>query len=121
MVAGAAYQIMQPGALASEDKHAVPGQIESVIVGLASFVEPDDPDVLLLQLFKGTYEIDNTRNPEMLNGAGTGLHGYGTQWRRAPLSHDDSVYARSIGNAQQRAQVLRIFNTIEREEQARLR
>jgi hypothetical protein len=43
MVAGAADQIVESSAFASEDKDAVAGVVELVVVGVAAFVETDDP------------------------------------------------------------------------------
>ncbi len=82
VVAGAADEIVEARTLAAEDKNAVAGEIELVVVGLAAFVETDDPEVLALELFEGADEIDDTSDAQVLGGAGAGFDGDGAQ--RAP-------------------------------------
>lgn len=48
MIAGAPDQIVKTFAFASEDEDAVAGEIELVVILLATFVEADDPEILLL-------------------------------------------------------------------------
>ncbi len=43
MIAGAADQVMQPGALAAQHEHAVSGQVELVVIAGSPLIEPDDP------------------------------------------------------------------------------
>ena len=71
-----------------------------------------------LQIFERTNQIDDARDAEVFGGACAGLHGHRTQWCRTPLGENDAVDAGSIGHAQQCAEILRIFNAIEREQQA---
>ena len=118
VVAGAADEIVEAGAFAAQDEDAVAGEVELVVVGGAALVEADDPDVLLLQFLEGADEVDDAGDAEVLGGAGAGFHGDGAQWRGAALGEDDAVDAGAIGDAQQRAEILRIFNAIESEEQA---
>jgi hypothetical protein len=89
-----------------------------IVVGLAAFVETDDPDVLLLQLFEGADEIDDAGDAQMFGGAGTGLDGDGTERGCTALSEHDAVYSGAIGYAQQSAKILRVFNAVESEEKA---
>ena len=118
VVAGAANEIVEARAFAAEDENAVAGEVELVVVGRATLVETDDPDVLFFQLFEGADEIDDASNAQMLGRSGTGFDGGRAQGCGAALGEDDSVDSGSIGYAQQSAEVLRVFDTVESEKQA---
>jgi hypothetical protein len=117
MIAGAADKIVEAGALAAKDDDEIAGEVELVIVRLATFIETNDPEILLLEIFKSANEVDNAGDAEVLGGAGTGLYGYSAEGCGAALSDDDTVDSGSIGNAEKRAKVLRIFDTIEGEDE----
>ena len=70
---------------------------------------------------QGADEVDDAGDAEVLGGSGAGFHGDGAERRGAALGEDDAVDAGTIGYAEKRAEILRIFDAIEREEQARLR
>ncbi len=55
----------------------------------------------------------------MLGCAGAGLDGDGAERGRATFGKDDAVDSGSVGYTQKSAQVLRVFNAVEGEEQAR--
>jgi len=73
VVAGAADQIVESRALSSEHKNAVPGQVELVIVGRASLVETDNPQILALKLFESAHQVHYAGNAKMLGCAGAGF------------------------------------------------
>ena len=118
MVAGAADEIVQTGALAAEDEDEIAGEVELVVVGCAAFVETDDPEIVALEIFEGADEVDDAGDAQMLGGAGAGLDGDGAQRGGAALGEDDAVDAGAIGDAQKSAEILRIFNAIESEQEA---
>src|ERR1700722_10638499 len=120
MIAGGADQLVEAGGFAAKNDHAVAGEVELVVVGGTTFIEANDPDVLLFQLLQGAYEVDDAGDAEVFRCSRTGLHGHGTQRRGATLGEHYAIDARSVGNAKKRAEVLRIFNAIKGEEQARL-
>ena len=64
MVAGAAHEIVESGAFAPKNEDAVAGQVELVVVGRASFIESDGPDIALLEIFECANEIDNPGDAE---------------------------------------------------------
>ena len=121
VVAGATDEVVETGAFAAEDEDAIAGEVELVVVGGAALVEADDPDVLLLQLFQCADEVDDAGDAEMLGGAGAGFHGYWAQRCGAAFGEDDAVNAGAVGDAEKRSEILRIFDAVEREKQARLR
>ncbi len=118
MVAGAADEIVQARAFAAKDDDEIAGEVELVVIGFAAFVETDDPKVVLLEVFEGADEIDDAGDAEVLGGAGAGFDGGGAQRGGAALGEEDAIDAGAIGNAEQSAQVLRIFDAIESEDEA---
>ena len=118
MVAGAADEVVEAGAFASEDEHAVAGEIEPVVAGGAAFVESDDPEVLALKFFEGADEVDDAGDAEMFGGACAGFDGYGAEGSRAAFGEEHAVDACSIGDAEKRAKVLRVLYAVESEKQA---
>ena len=118
MVAGAADKIVEAGALAAEDEDEIAGEVELVVVGRAAFVETDDPEIVVLEIFKGADKIDDAGDAKMLGGARAGFEGGGAEGSGAALGEDDAVDTGAIGNAEERTEVLRIFDTVEREDEA---
>ena len=119
MIAGAANQIVQPGAFASQHEHGIGPEIVAVVIRRAALVEADAPEVALLEHFKGANQIDHAREAKMLGGSGRGLDGDGAQRGGTALGEQDAVDAGGFGGAQQRAQVLRVFDAVESQDQAR--
>ena len=117
VVAGAADQVVQPGALASQHQNAVAGKVELIVVGRAALVQADDPQVLALQLLQRAHQVDHAGYAQMFGCAGAGLHGHRAQGRGAPLREDHTVHAGAVGHAQQCAQILRVFDAIEGQHQ----
>lgn len=118
MVAGAAHEVVQPGAFAAEDEDAVAGKVELVVVACAAFIETDDPEILLFQIFKRADKVDDAGHAKVLCRAGAGLDCDGTEGCGSALSEHDAVDARAVCHAKQRAEVLRIFYAVEGEHKA---
>jgi len=118
MVAGAADELVEPCTFAAKHQHAVAGEIELVVVGLTAFVEADDPKVLLLQVLKSANEVDDAGDAKVFGGTGAGFHGDRAERGGTAFSENHSVDARAVGYAEEGAEILRIFNAIEREQQA---
>jgi hypothetical protein len=117
VVAGAADEIVQACAFTAEDEDAVAGEVEPVVVGCASFVETDDPKVLALEVFEGADQIDDFGDAEVLGGSGAGFDGHGAERGGATFGEDDAVNSCSVGDTQQGAEVLGIFDTVEGEDE----
>ncbi len=81
MVAGAADKIVQARALAPQNQNAIAGEIEAVVVRLAALIQPDDPQILPLELFKRAHKVYHARDAQVLSCAGAGLDSYGTERR----------------------------------------
>jgi hypothetical protein len=121
MITGAANEIVEAGPLAAEDDDKVAGEVELVVVGLTTLVEPDDPEIVLLEIFKRADEVDDASDAEVFGCTGTGFDGHGTEGCGATLGEDDTIDSGAVGNAQKRTQILRIFDTIEGEDQTGIR
>ncbi len=118
VVAGAADEIVQARALAAKDDDEIAGEVELVVVGFAAFVETDDPEVVPLEVFEGADEIDDAGDAEVLGCAGAGFDGGGTEGSGAALGEEDAIDSGAIGHAEQSAEVLRIFDAVEGEDEA---
>ncbi len=118
MIAGAADEIVESRALAAKGNDEIACEIELVVRGGAAFVESDDPEVAALELFERANEVDDAGNAEMLGGSGARFDGGGAEWSRAALCEEDAVDAGAVCNAKKSAEILRVFNAIEREEKA---
>ena len=119
VVAGAADEVVQAVAFASEDDDGVGREVVLVVAGCAALVEADAPDVVLFELFQGADEVDDAGDADMLGGSGGGFDGDGAEGCGAALGDEDAVDAGCVGGTEERAEVLRVFDAVECEEQAR--
>jgi hypothetical protein len=118
MIARATHEIVEAGAFAAEDDDEIAGEIEFIVGGGAAFVEPDDPKVATLEFFEGADEVDDAGDAEVLGGSRTGFDGCGAKRSGAALGEENAVDAGTIGDAKKRSEVLRVFNAVEREDEA---
>jgi hypothetical protein len=119
MIAGSANKIVESCALAAEDDDEIAGEIEFVVCCGTAFVESDDPKVAALELFEGADEVDDACDAEMLDGSGAGFDGCRAEWSGAALGEEDAIDSGAVGDAKESAEILRVFNAVEREEKAR--
>jgi hypothetical protein len=120
VVAGAPHQIVQACAFAAEDEDAVAGEIEAIVISFTALIQADDPEILPLEFLKGAHQVYDARDAEVLRRARTRFYSHGAEWRRPALGKHNAIYARAIGNSKERAKVLRVFNTVEGQDQASL-
>ena len=118
MVACAADEIVQAVALAPEDDDGVGREIVLVVTGGAALVETDAPDVVFFQLLKSADEVDDAGDADVFGGSGGGFDSDGAEGCGAALGDEDAVDSGGIGGAEERAEVLRVFDAVEREDQA---
>ena len=102
---------MQARAFAAQHQHAVAGQVELVVVGSASFVQADDPHILLFQVFQGTDQVDDAGNAKVFGCSVSYTHllrgervfrrcGVGIDWVHVHLSSVD-VHRSLLMNCQE--------------------
>lgn len=121
MVAGLFDEIVQACALAAEDEATVGGdEVEAGVVGGAALVKAYDPDVGLLHLLKGANEVGDAGDADVFGGSGGGLGDGRRDGRRTALGEDDAVNAGPVGGAEESAEVVGVFDTVECEEEAAL-
>ncbi len=114
------HQIVQTGAFASQHQHTVRREIELVVRHGAALVESDAPQISLLELFESATEVYDTGDGYVLGCSGGCFDGYWTQGSGAALSEDDTIRACTIGGAQERAEILRVFDAVECEQKSGL-
>jgi hypothetical protein len=71
-----------------------------------------------LEFFQSADEVNDASDTQVLGGAGAGLDGCRSQRCGAAFGEDDAVNACSVGYAKQCAEILRIFNAVEGEQEA---
>jgi RNA polymerase sigma-70 factor (ECF subfamily) len=118
VVAGAAHQLVEACAFAAKDEGAGGGEVELVVVLGATLVEADDPDAGGFDLLEGAGHVDDAGHADVLDRAGGGFGGDGAEGGGAALGGDDAVDAGTVGGTQQGAEVLRVFDAIEREQES---
>ena len=121
VIAGSAHQIMKSRAFPAEYENTIAGEIEVVVIGLAALIQSNDPQIALLEIFQRAHQIDHPRDAQMLRRAGAGLHRRRAERGRSPLGENHAIDAGSVGDTQQCAEILRVFNAVHRENEARLR
>ena len=118
VVTGALDQVVESRALAAEDEAGVLAEVEVGVVGAAALVEADDPDVLLLHRLEGAGDVDDLRDADVLAGTGGGFGDDGGERGGAAFGKEDAVDACAVGRAEESAEVVRVFDAVEGEEEA---
>jgi len=108
---------VEAGAFAAEDEAGVLAEVEVGVVGCAALVEADDPDVALFHGFEGAGEVDDLGDADVLGCAGGGFGDDGGEWRGAALGEEDAVDASAVGGAEESAEVVGVFDSVEGEEE----
>jgi hypothetical protein len=109
---------MEARALATKDDDEVAGEVELAVVDGAAFVKTDDPEVVALEVFECAYEVDDAGDAEVLSGASAGFDGGGAEGSGAALGEEDAVDTGAIGHAEESAEILRVFDAVEGEDEA---
>jgi len=118
VVAGLPHEVVEAFAFAAHDEGAVAGEVVLVVIHGAAFVEADDPDVVALEVFERSDEVDDAGDTEVFLGSGGGFGGYGAHGSGAALGHDDGIDSGAVGGAKERAEILGVFHAVEGEDEA---
>ena len=121
MIAGAADQVVQAGAFASEDDYDVRREVEPVVILGAALIEADGPQVVLLEDLERADEVDDAGQTQVFSSARGGFEGSGAEGSGATLGKQNAVDAGGFGGAEQRAQVLGILYAVEGKDETGLR
>jgi len=120
-VAGVAHQAAHAVAFAAEHKAQVDVQVDAVQrLDVRADVQPDDPHVVVLQFLEGGDQIADLGDLQVLHRAGGGGYHRLGDAHAAPLLEDDAVNADRVSDAQQAADVLRVLQQVERQEEVAL-
>jgi hypothetical protein len=85
---------------------------------LAALIQTDNPEILPLQLFQGTHQVHHAGDAQVLGCAGACFDGNRAQRGRTALGEYDAVNPSAVGDAQESAEILRVFHAVEGEQQA---
>jgi hypothetical protein len=72
---------------------------------------------LALEFFESADQVDDASDAEVFGCAGTGFYGDWAEGGGAALGEDDAVDACAVGYAEQRAEILRVFDTVKGKEE----
>jgi hypothetical protein len=120
-VAGVTDEAVEAGAFApDDDADGLVGQLEGEQAGVGGAVEADGPDAGGLELFDSSGEVGDLGDGEVLEGSGGGLDGDGGEGGAAVAGEDQAVAAGGFGAAGEGAEVVRVFDAVEGEEEGGL-
>ena len=112
--------LVEAAALGAEDEHRAPGKVDFVVGAVTALVEAIYPEAGLLEFFQGAADVGDACDREILEGAGGGAgHGLGER-RGTAFPNHNGIGAGGMGGAHNGAEVVRIFDAIEDDEQARV-
>ena len=120
-VAGAADQVVQAGSFASEDDYGVRREVEVGVIAVAALVEAGAPEIALLERFQRADHIDDAGDAEMLGSPSGRFDGDGAEGGRTAFGEQDAVDTGGFRSAEERAEVLGVFDAVESEDEAGLR
>ncbi len=110
--------LVQAFTFGAKNHRAIHLVIDLVVALSAALIQADDPNIAVLQLFERARDVGHACDGQMFGSSSRSLDRGACQSRGAPLGDDDSVSACAIGGANQRAQVVRIFDPVEHNDEA---
>ena len=110
-------QAVDPCSLATDHDANALFEVELPRKHLAAWVERDAPHARTLDLGDGRRKTGNHGDRQQLRRARAGFHRRGRQRCAAMLGHDRTISAGYLGAAQDGAEILRILDPIERDQQ----
>ncbi len=119
-VAGVGDPRPDPLALAAEDEDGGAAQVDLPGRRLGLRVGAPDPEAGLLRLRQPVGEVADAGDVEVLDGAGRGLAGGGGDLGGAPFGDDDAGGAGELGRAADGAEVARVLDLVEGDDQRAL-
>lgn len=118
VVAGAADQVVQTGPFSAKDDYSIGREVAAVVILGAALVESDYPEVICLEGFEGSDEIDDAGEAQVFGGSGRCLDRGGAERGGAAFGEEDAIDAGGFGSAKKSAKVLRVFHAVESEDKA---
>lgn len=114
-----AHQGAQPAPLGTRDENGGKSGdgIGSENVDFALPIKPDPPESSLAKLVEGSRQVGHAQHGQVLDGARRGLHEGRRKVRRTIPRHHDPGDTRGLGGAQDGADIARIRDLVEGQEQ----
>ena len=109
-------QVSHSTALIADYKADRPGQVQ-IIHDLSSHVRADEPEPLLFEFLHGPGQVRDLGDRRVVYGSGGGLGHRRCQSRRPVLGDNHSMCSGQIGGADNRPQIVGVFNIIQEEEE----
>lgn len=114
------HELVQPLSFAAKDDGCGARIFDIAVELVAALVQAVNPKVLLLEFFKSVGDIADTNNGEMLERTGRGFgHRFGES-RGPALGNEDCCRAGCVRGANDCAEVMRIFDAVEDDEELRV-
>jgi hypothetical protein len=107
------YLLMQTFSLGAHDDSGRRGPIHLVVIFGTALIDAVDPEAPFFKVFEGSIDIDNSRNGRIFQSAGGGFGDSFRQARGAAFGDYHRTGARGVGGANDCAQIVRIFDAIE--------
>ena len=120
LVAGARRELAQAAALGAEDERHRPGEVEVVDRARRVLGGADDADVALLQLAERSRQVGDHEVRHRLGSAARDLGDGRVDADGVVLRRDHGVRAGAVGDAQAGAEVVRVGDAVEDEDERRL-
>ncbi len=108
---------MQSLALRAQNQRAIHVVVEGVVGLRPALIETNRPDIALFQFFHRASDVRYLGNGQVFAGSRRGFRDCPGNGRGATLWNDHAVGAGSIGGSQDRAQIMRIFHTVEHDDE----
>ncbi len=119
-VAVPAHQIVQALAFGSEHDGAVHLVVDRIVGLLAALVQSDDPQIFPFQFFKRARDVGHLRDWKVFARARRHFRHCRRHCGRAALGNHHAIRPGSVGGAQDRSQIVRVFDSIEHDDQRML-
>src|SRR5580693_5025869 len=109
---------MQAAAFAAEHDGGGGGELDSIVIVLAAFVQSVDPIAALFQVLEGVPDVHDAHDRQIgQRTGGSACHGLGKP-DGAALRNNDGGRAGSVGGANDGAQIMRVLDAVDDDMQA---
>ena len=112
-----ADQVMQSLAFGAEYDGTVHLVVDRIVSLLAALVQPDNPQILLLQFLERSRYVRNFRNWKMFARSCRHLRNRSCHRCRPAFGNHHAIRSRRVRGAQDRSEIVRIFDAIQHNDQ----
>ncbi len=112
-----AHQIVQSFAFGAKHDGAVHLVVHRIVGLLAAFVQSDDPQLLLFQLLERSRDVRDFRDRKVFACSGGNFRDRTRDSCGAAFGNHYAIGSRGVGGAENRSQIVRIFDSIEHDDE----